>query len=178
MDSLHIDNIDVDIVQLKNLLLKLEKEILEKFEGVSARYITPGSGSKVTNYQPEYNLNEMDEPLLQELFIKIKEHMSKNGIDVTHRHLHAWLNVHRKGENLFWHNHDLGCDPDRPNIHGYFCVEAESSKTLYVISGTDPIIEVCNKNGTVVYCCTNIPFLHKVTPWEQDYERITIGFNF
>jgi hypothetical protein len=174
METIFSEHIDIDIQKLKSLLLKLEKELLVKFEHLPSVY-SATKGSKISGYFKYYNLNDINEPILQELFTKIKEKMHQKGIDTTDMFLHSWLNVHRKGENLFWHSHF----PKLKNyLHGYFCVEVEPSKTLYAICGEDDIIEVNNTNSAVVVGCIRRIFLHKVTKWEQECERITIGFNY
>ena len=177
MEIIFSEHIDIDLPKLKSLLLKLEKELLAEFEYIPPIY-SGTKGSKISGYYSHYNLNDINEPILQELFAKIKEKLCQKCLDTTGMYFQAWLNVHRKGENLFWHSHL----PERTNAylysHGYFCVEAEPSKTLYAIAGHDDIIEVNNKNSTVVAGHLQNFFLHKVTRWEQDCERITIGFNY
>ena len=171
---MYTDDIDINIKELRILLLEIQEEILKKFENIKEPYIF-GTGSKISNYFNLYNLADRNEPILQELFHNIKEKIYKKW-DVTKKYIfHAWLNVHRKDENLYWHGHNrknpINC------LHGYFCIEVEPSQTIYVFSGADDLIEINNKNGCFVAGFGNNNFLHKVTKWERDCERITIGFN-
>jgi hypothetical protein len=175
MEFIYTDHIDINITELKCVLLKIEQEILEKFESVNAGSYF-GKGSKITTYWKNYNLSDRGEPILQELFDKIHEKINKKWEKTKNMKLKAWLNVHRKGENLNWHGHNRYIRDQC--LHGYFCVEVEPSQTIYVFCGQDDAIEVNNKNSCLVAGFGNNNFLHKVTKWERnDCERITIGFN-
>jgi hypothetical protein len=175
MEFIYTEHIDINITELKYLILEIEKEILKKFENTKEPIIF-GKGSKTSNYHRFYNLSDRSEPILRELFSKIKEKINKRWDKSKGMIFQAWLNVHRKGENLFWHGHNLKCELDC--LHGYFCIEAEPSQTTYVFAGENDIVEVNNKNSCFVAGFgSNNNFLHKVTEWQRDCERITIGFN-
>lgn len=174
MECIYTDHIDVNITELKILLLEIEKELIKKFENTKEPH-TCGTGSRISNYFSLYNLADRNEPILQELFHTIKEKINKKW-NATQKHsFHAWLNIHRKGENLFWHAHNIKSFTGT-TLHGYICIEGEPSKTTYIFVGHDDFIQINNKNSTFV-CSINNKFLHKVSKWEENYERITIGFN-
>jgi hypothetical protein len=173
MEFIYTEHIDINIEELKDILLNIEKEILHKFENIERPNF--GKGSKITNYWNLYNLSERSEPIIQQLFSKLKQKIIEKWEVTRNMKICAWINVHKKGENLFWHGHNRYMKDEC--IHGYFCVEVEPSQTIYVFSGQDDLIEINNKNSCLVACFGNNNFLHKVTKWERDCERITIGFN-
>jgi hypothetical protein len=175
MEFIYTDHIDINLKELKPLLLDIQKEILKKLANIKQNSKF-GTGSEITNYFNFYNLADRNEPLLLELFSKIKEKINKKWEQTRQMSIHAWLNVHRKDENLHWHGHNRYMK--EPCVHGYFCIEVEPSQTIYVFSGQDDIIEINNKNNCLVTSYCKNRFLHKVTKWERDdCERITIGFN-
>jgi hypothetical protein len=174
MEFIYTDNIDVNVTELKILLLDIEKELIKKFENTKEPH-TCGTGSKISNYFSLYNLADRNEPILQDLFTKLRIKINNKWEIPEKNSFHAWLNVHRKDEHLFWHGHNIKSFTGT-TLHGYICIEGEPSKTTYVFVGQHDLIEVHNKNSTFV-CSINNKFLHKVSKWEQNYERITIGFN-
>jgi hypothetical protein len=90
----------------------------------------------------------------------------------------GWVNVCNEGGFLDWHFH--GSDPTKHDgrWHGYVCVNAEPSKTLYKDIITDKHIQTIeNKNGWIVLNPAGIA--HRTTPWEDNTTpRITIAFDF
>jgi hypothetical protein len=176
MDFIYTEHIDINAIELKKMLIEIREEVLKKCRNMDDSRIKFGTGSKITNLYKFYNLAERKEPLLQELFSKIKAIINKNWDSTKKLYLHSWVNIHKKGENLGWHGHNR-YEKERC-VHGYFCVEAEPSQTIYVVAGQDDMIEVNNKNNCLVMSYSDNRFLHKVTKWERDdCERITIGFN-
>lgn len=175
MDLIYTEYIDINTKELKKILIEIQEEVLLKCLNMNVPHCKFGTGSKITNLYRFYDLTERKEPLIQELFSKIKEIINKKWEETKNLYMHAWVNIHRKGENLHWHGHNRY--EKKPCVHGYFCVEAEPSQTIYVFGGQDDIIEVNNKNNCLVTSYCQNRFLHKVTKWEQDYERVTVGFN-
>ncbi len=176
MELIHTEYIDINTTELKKILIEIRQEVINKCRNMGDPRVKFGTGSKITNLYKFYNLADRKEPILVELFSKIKEVINNKWDSTKKLHMHAWVNIHKKGENLGWHGHNRY--EKEPCVHGYFCIEAEPSQTIYVFSGKDHLVEVNNKNNYLVISFCENRFLHKVTRWERDdCERITVGFN-
>ena len=99
--------------------------------------------------------------------------------------IHGWFNFDYPAEKgKSWvsplHNSEFFHDHSRaigaPEFHGYYCVNAEPSKTFYQI-GKDPnkIFENINKNNRLVISETGHP--HGKDDWYEESNRITIAYD-
>ena len=96
---------------------------------------------------------------------------------------HSWFNLDNKipnknqsvdprQEDSFFHDHMDGSG--FPQLHGFYCVNAETSSTYYKINNKD-IFENINKNNRAILSETGNP--HGRGDWYGDKPRITIAYD-
>jgi len=83
-----------------------------------------------------------------------------------------WLNMHNKTEFLNWHSHNK---PEENCYHGYFCVNAEPSTTMYKLK-EGSTVNIDNKNNQLIISRSDGD-VHCVTPWNEAETRITLAFD-
>ena len=134
---------------------------------------------KTTKTNLQYNIFTFVYPQIHNLFKTIqnnfylceKDYYSKNL--KCNYFLQGWLNVYKKDQFLDWHSHHYNI---ARGWHGFFCVDAELSSTLYKFENNS-IIEVPSTNNKLVLglCANNY---HKTNPWHNVYKnRVTIAFD-
>jgi hypothetical protein len=173
---IHKAKLDLDIVELKKYCLQIEPLIEKKWktyltEDNKLLYQNTSVTLKLFNY---YNLLEFPHPELHKLYFYL-QHVFKIAKRPEHNqnyYVSMWMNIHKKGEFIDWHNHEYA---DDCGYHGWFSVSAEPSITSYKLK-TGYLIDVVNENNQLVVSRSDGDF-HKVSVWEEEYERITLGFN-
>jgi hypothetical protein len=83
----------------------------------------------------------------------------------------GWFNInHAKGGLLDWHDHGPG---GAPFFHGYYCVNAEPSKTHYVVF--DKQVDNINVNNRAILSEMGHP--HAMADWDWEGSRITVAYD-
>ena len=62
-----------------------------------------------------------------------------------------------------------------PVFHGYYCINAEPSKTFYNINRSGQIFENINKNNRAILSETGHP--HGRDDWFEEKPRVTIAYD-
>ena len=119
----------------------------------------------------EYNVFNFKQPLLSNLFKKIKTLFIKTYNPTTTYFISSWINIHTKNENLKWHSHWQS-----GTFHGYFALDAEPSTTSYKFIDEEEIYVHTNKNGLLLMNRSE-GNRHCVSKWNEDFDRITIAFD-
>jgi len=135
-------------------------------------------GSDSTKIYDSYNIFLNHRPGFATLYERIVNSFKEKVDNPKEYAISGWVNVYNSGGFLDWHTH--GVYPDGyfdERWHGYFCVNAEPSKTLYRDNETERLIKsVENRNGWLTMSPGG--HQHRTTPWEdQDKPRITIAFD-
>lgn len=142
-----------------------------------------------TVFLSHYNLFSYGNPSLDALKDGIndalKEACQYYGIDYDSEewYLHGWFNRNAK-EDMWdvspidhddkWHEHMNGVG--HPVFHGYYCVNAEPSVTVYQIFKDPNTIKVnVNKNNRLVVSEVGHP--HGMGNWRVDGPRVTIAYD-
>ena len=64
---------------------------------------------------------------------------------------------------------------DHPSLfHGYYCINAEPSKTHYEVD-KNTIYDIININNNIILSKTGIP--HSKGDWQEEEKRITIAYD-
>lgn len=172
----HKAKLNLDIDELKNYCLHLEPMIEEKWkqyltEDNKLLYEDNSVTLKLFNY---YNLLEFPHPELHKLYFYLQQvfRTAKRPEHDENYYVSMWMNIHRKGDFIDWHSHVYD---DDHGYHGWFSVSAEPSVTSYKLK-TGYLIDVVNENNQLVVSRSDGDY-HKVSVWNEDYERITLAFN-
>lgn len=102
----------------------------------------------------------------------------------TKFYINGWFNLDPKTQNadfgvnplknkMFFHDHAGGTGS--PVFHGYYCINAEPSKTFYDIDRSGQIFENINKNNRAILSETGHP--HGRDDWFEEKPRITIAYD-
>lgn len=156
-------------------------ELLEKFADN-----TDGLPTASLSY---YNLFFSQQEDIKKLAIHLNELLTEActyyGIDYdSHKWgLQGWFNKQSKetmwdvspiDNNDKWHEHQDGSGA--PKFHGYFCVNAEPSVTVYMVNKDPENIKVnVNKNNRAVLSEVGHP--HGMGNWRVDGDRLTIAYD-
>jgi hypothetical protein len=119
----------------------------------------------------EYNVFNFKQPLLNNLLKKIKQLFVDTYNPTTTYFISAWINIHKKNDNLKWHSH-WGKD----TFHGYFALKSEPSTTSYKFEDEEEIYVHTNKNGLLLMNRSE-GNRHCVSKWNEDFDRITLAFD-
>lgn len=115
----------------------------------------------------------------------MKEACEYYGIDSSTKfYLNGWFNLDPKTQKnssgvnplkneKFFHDHMGG--EGSPVFHGYYCVNAEPSKTFYNIDKSGQIFENINKNNRAILSETGHP--HGRDDWFENKPRVTIAYD-
>lgn len=170
-----------DRIRSGELEIGASKEMLDVY-----RNRTSGAGTALLSH---YNIFEMGNPDLNILKNAINsallEACEYYGIDYDSEewYLHGWYNRNDK-DGMWdvspidnedkWHEHMNGVGA--PVFHGYYCVNAEPSVTVYKIFKNPENIKVnVNKNNRMVLSEVGHP--HGMGNWRVDDQRITLAYD-
>jgi len=135
------------------------------------------AGSVSTAKWRQYNVFQFHIPAIHSLFVAVSEMVHEAcdyyGIDFDKQQymVQGWFNINHRGEGLLgWHEHGL---EGAPNFHGYYCVNAEPSETLYSVFGKTKVN--VNKNNRAILSEMGHP--HTQMEWEWLGKRITIAYD-
>jgi hypothetical protein len=136
----------------------------------------------------KYNVFKFDNSLIKEFYDGVKDCFMEvcefYNIDFNDQNymIRGWFNYDKTSKNGFsvdprtnpryFHDHLGGHGV--PDFHGYYCVNAEPSKTFYKMKD-DSIYENENKNNRLVICSNGFP--HGRDDWYFDSPRITIAYD-
>jgi hypothetical protein len=134
----------------------------------------PNSTKSVNQYNfltfvyPE--IHKLYHTIRNQFFVAEKLHY---GINIkTNYYIQSWLNVYKKDQFINWHSHNY--DVARA-WHGFFCVYAEPSKTIYKINDLTIDVPSINNNLVIGLCENNS---HRTEPWhDSNFDRVTIAFD-
>lgn len=165
---------------LSNSCLALAKEVEDRFtpwmNTWNEDHMKFADGSPSTKLYEAYNVFLSPLPGFAELYSLIVNYFKSKESNHSEYAIAGWVNVYHDGGYLDWHKHgsDLLKHDDR--WHGYVCVNAEPSKTLY--RDEQGLVEsIDNKNGFITLSPAGM--YHRTTPWKNDAQpRITVAFDF
>jgi hypothetical protein len=178
-------DLDVDLNEASDILKKEYERIAKgEMRGIAPHDkeldIFTYSNSYSTQKSREYNAFQMYYPFLHDLYSSVvdmtREACEYYDIDYNSEQwvAQAWFNINsnQKGGKLNWHDH---LDPSIkvPSFHGYYCVNAEPSKTHYQVNGEIKINE--NKNNRAILSLIGFP--HAMGNWEWEGDRITVAYD-
>ncbi len=182
LESLMSWTIDLDnSIRSGKLELEIPQEMLSIYKDRPS-----GAGTALLSY---YNIFDMGNPDIEKLKNGIKsallEACEYYGIDYASEewYVHGWFNRNAKDDmwdvspidhEEKWHEHMGGVGA--PVFHGYYCVNAEPSVTVYqVFKNPDNIKVNVNKNNRLVVSETGHP--HGMGNWRSDEQRITLAYD-
>jgi len=178
---------------LNNDLLEVSKDLTVEYERIASglmRGISPIDDSKdqfsytksiSTQKSREYNTFLMYYSWSHEIYSAVtdmvREACEYYDIDYNSEQwmCASWFNINSndKGSKLNWHDHVSKEVPDMLAFHGYYCVNAEPSETLYDIDGKIKV----NKNINNRAILSTVGYQHAQAPWDWDGNRITIAYD-
>jgi len=174
--------IDIDLDNLKNIILEKEKEIVKKYKNCgNAAYTGLGYNSLTSKY-PYYNVLEWNYPETNILRNKIVEHHNQYCMDILGYipsdkiYIQCWANVLGFGQKIKTHLHGIS---ENSYLSGHFTVKANNTNTVYINpinSFNDPEeYHEKNEDGKLTIFSSNIP--HYTTKNNSFSKRITIAFD-
>lgn len=189
----HLEISQADLDSLYDFCMSREQDMLDgKFPGISKEeaYTAYNLGAMTTRLLSKYNIFQLHHPVIRDLLSAVTE-MTKEaceyyGTDFKKEayYIQGWMNVEKEDEcsedyyvsnnvqsNMHEHCGGLGI----PDLHGYFCVNAEPSTTYYNVDKVNPFDNV-NKNGRAILSETGHP--HARGWWgDKNKRRITIAYD-
>jgi hypothetical protein len=179
-----IDNIN--FVELKNLILKKEKEIINSTtpfndKGICTDGYTGLGPNSLTSRFPKFNLLKFQDNNIELLKKNILENHNKflNKVNFPmpeNLYIQCWANVLRKGEQIKPHIH--GVKP-YTYLGGHICVQCENTNTNYINpmnqTNEPEIYSSKNEVGKITLFQNFLP--HFTDTHTSDNERITIAFD-
>jgi hypothetical protein len=172
---------------LKNLLSSIVDENILNISSEELLAFSKETGAP-TQLGKHYNIFSFEHEGIQNLQKAIRSMMSEAceyyGIDSdTKFYLNGWFNLDPKTQGLsgvsplkneaFFHDHMGG--QGSPVFHGYYCINAEPSKTFYNIDKSGQIFENINKNNRAILSETGHP--HGRDDWFEEKPRVTIAYD-
>lgn len=168
----------IDFNNIKNVILKKEKEIIEKYDtGLNDAYTELGPNSLTSRFE-QYNIFDWPEMFNLKSAVKSIHHMFLSHLQLETKpvYVNGWANVMRKGEQIKTHIHNTD---ETCYLGGHICVACDQSSTFYinpVNTINDPeIFEIENKVGQITLFSNCIP--HYTSKHGGDSERITMAFD-
>ena len=145
-----------------------------------------GAPTQLGNY---YNIFNLDHAGILNLKNNLKqlaiEACDYYGYDFKEQdyYIHGWFNLDYKTEQNYEsplkkseHFHDHYGGIGMPNIHGYYCVNAEPSSTFYQIDrNSENVFENINQNNRAIISETG--HQHGRDDWYEEKPRITIAYD-
>jgi len=169
---LNIQNLDLIKEEVYEIANNIKREYLRKLK-TNDEFRKFGKGSLTTKLWEFYNIFNFNKPALNKLFVEIKNFFIEQYKPTIKYYISAWVNIHKKGENLGWHGHWA---TEMQTYHGYFALQSEPSTTSYIFPCSEEIYVHHNKNGLVLLNKSEGD-KHCVSVWEKDYDRISIAFD-
>jgi len=180
--------VDIDVDQLKDLVLEKEPEILSIKGDLNDGSTGLGVDSTTARYG-YYNVLDWDHPEIKKLKAEIYEFHQQYlrevvGAEPFNVKVMCWCNIMRKGDRIHKHLHGL---QSTTYLSGHFTISCNETKTLYV----NPYEhkkedELFDTNNELVYQAENVPrkltlfpsyIPHLTTEHKSDDERITLAFD-
>ena len=171
-----------DLLELQeDLLLRDEKiksaQLLGVTEVLPEGEVFLEAGSVSTAKWRQYNVFQFHIPAIHKLFKAVAE-MAREAcdyyeidFDAQQYMVQGWFNVNESGSGLLgWHEHGV---EGAPNFHGYYCVNAEPSETLYSVF--NEIKVNVNKNDRAILSEMGHP--HTQLEWDWPGKRISIAYD-
>lgn len=180
---------------LYSFCLTIEQDLLDgKVDGVSKEVALEKDklGGMTTRLLSYYNIFHYDHPVIKQLFDNVLSMAQEactyygTSFDEANYYVQGWVNIENAdhgneedyANNMIEQNlHDHGSGEGMPELHGYFCVDAEPSVTHYKIHKVTPF-ENININGRAVISETGQ--LHTRGWWNggpNNRRRITIAYD-
>jgi hypothetical protein len=135
------------------------------------------AGSVSTSKWRQYNVFQFHIPAIHKLFKAVAEMTREACIyydidfDSQQYMVQGWFNINEAGSGILgWHEHGI---EGAPNFHGYYCVNAEPSETLYSVF--NQIKVNVNKNDRAIISEMGHP--HTQLEWEWSGRRITVAYD-
>jgi len=174
--------IDLDLDVLTELLLKKERELVDKYPAASDGSTMLGPKSVTSRFQ---YFNVMDKETWDyDIIHKLRKEIKKfhkqyvksifgNDHIVPRTRIRCWFNVMRKGEKIQKHYHSAH---GYTYMGGHFTVKCGDSSTIYVCPFEhDKPFELKNEAGSITLFPNYIP--HYTTRHKTDEPRITMAFD-
>tara|TARA_B100000427_G_C15386233_1_gene541184 strand:- start:77 stop:802 length:726 start_codon:yes stop_codon:yes gene_type:complete len=192
--------LDIDVDQLKDLVLEKEPEIMK----IDHPYLNDGSTGLGTNTTTArygfYNVLEWDHPQIDKIKVGVKEFHAKYlrdcvGVEPYNIKALCWVNIMRKGDRIKKHLHGL---QPTTYLSGHVTISSNQTSTIYVnpfehaveeeiLKRSESGKETVNQAFTqVIYPAENVPgnltlfpsyIPHLTTEHKTDDERITLAFD-
>ena len=150
----------------------IEANFLEDAAESAARGFNSGV-PKTTPVFFRYNLLLYPLPGFHALYYGIRDLFRFLSQDTSPYYVQCWLNVAEYGEFIDWHDH---YPPEANSWHGFYCVDAEPSRTTYRLpNGRE--IDIPSKDNQFVLS-RSAGDKHRTWPWEdRSRPRTTIAFD-
>ena len=174
MKYVYTRQLKLDVRKLYKDCIGFEEIILEKWDA-NRTTVEFDDASKTTQLHAHYNLLHFPHDQLHILLFEIRN-MFYELVAPAHRRDHyyitMWMNVHRKGQSIDWHNHS---DTLNNSYHGFFTVYAEPSATEYKLP--DGTIESVTARNNQLVMSPSAGDEHRTTVWLEGAPRITLAFD-
>lgn len=170
MDYIKTAELDINLEQFKKSCLFLRDIVLTHCDRSD-----PGIpiGPATTQIYNKYNLLLFPFDGFYDFYVQLCKTFNKFVDDNEKYYIQCWVNVYKHGEYLDWHKH---FEVEDNAWHGFFCVDAEDSKTSYKLPNGEQV-DVPSKNGKLVIS-KSAGDLHRTYPWpHEDRERLTVAFD-
>ncbi len=182
-----------DLDSLYDFCIEREKDMLDgRFPGITKEEAEEkyALGGMTTRLLGKYNIFQLHHPVIRDLLSAVTE-MTKEaceyyGTDFKSEayYIQGWMNVEKEdacteeyyiSENVQSNMHEHCGGLGIPDLHGYFCVNAEPSTTYYNVNKVTPFDNV-NKNSRAILSETGHP--HARGWWgDKDKRRVTIAYD-
>lgn len=171
-DYIHTKQVNLNLSELKQYCLQLEKSIITRF-GESSTLSKDLSAPVTTLLYAKYNIfcfpNKELYKLFREIQILFRRDLGKTGM----YYIQGWINVYNKGQYIDWHKH---WDSSKNTYHGFLCVDVGSSITTYHIPGVLEQVDIPGINNNLIISPSKDD-MHRTYPWTEDSPRITIAYD-
>lgn len=174
--------INIDLEELKSIILKKEQEIKTNFPAGSDGNTGLGPDSLTSRFR-YFNLLKWDYPVIKDLHKEIKffhtqycRHLFGISFSTPRLRIRCWANVLRKNQKIKQHYHSI-----HPHTYlgGHLAVSCSETSTVYVnpIAGKTAGGEYFSENvpGKLTLFPNYIP--HYTTQHKEEEPRITVAFD-
>jgi hypothetical protein len=156
---------------------QIERAELDGVTPVDGTELWQSSNSVSTIKWTQYNVFQFHLSEVHNLYKSIKDMVSEAcdyyGVDFNKEQfmVQGWFNINYAKKGLLdWHDHGPA---GAPFFHGYYCVNAEPSKTHYLVFNEE--FENINKNNRAILSEMGHP--HAMADWDWEGPRITIAYD-